>query len=67
MNSDDWEHYVKFEGWMSTSEVVNNHYTEFLEPIVTHFVSINLGGQALCYQSIMAVLGTLEIPKNDLG
>ena len=66
-NTDGWEHYVLFEGWMNTLEVVNNHYTAFLEPIVKHFVDINLGGEAVCYQSIMHLQEELAKPDPNSG
>ena len=66
-NTDGWEHYVLFEGWLNTLEVVNNHYTAFLEPIVKHFVDINLGGEAVCYQSIMHLQEELAKPDPNSG
>jgi hypothetical protein len=63
----DWDEYITFEGWMGTLEVVNNHYQDFLEPLVKHFANVNFAGGALCYRSLLDVYENLALVPNSLS
>ena len=63
----DWDEYITFEGWMGTLEVVNNHYQNFLEPLVKHFANVNFAGGALCYRSLLDVYENLALVPNSLS